>query len=142
MDQRYLTVVDSPHSAAETRQRLRSALMASGNMIFADIDQSAAAVAAGLTLRPTWLLAFGNPKAGTSIMQHDPLAAYELPLKFLVWDDEGHARIAYRKPSDIGLMFGLNGLAERLSAMDAGVAKIIDAALQTSATRRRASDAP
>ncbi len=133
MDQRYVTVVDSPYAGDETRQRLRSALIASGNTIFADIDQSAAAAAVGLMLRPTWLLAFGNPKAGTPIMQHDPLAAYELPLKLLVWEDEGHARIAYRKPSDIGLMFGLNDLAERLSAMDAAIAKIIGSALQTSA---------
>jgi uncharacterized protein (DUF302 family) len=120
-----LTVLDSPLPADETRQRLRTALTASGNTIFAEIDQSAAAAAAGLTLRPTWLIVFGNPKGGTAIMQRDPLAAYELPLKLLIWRDGERTCIAYRKPSDIGAMFGLSDLADKLTAMDAGIAKII-----------------
>lgn len=125
-----LTVIDSPYAADETLQRLRAALATSGNTIFAEIDQSAAAAAAGLALRPTWLIVFGNPKAGTTIMQRSPLAAYELPLKLLVWSDGEHTRIAYRKPSSIGVTFGLSDISEQLAAMDAGIAKIIASALE------------
>ena len=134
MAEAHLTVIDSPHTADQTRERLRAALTASGNTIFADIDQSAAATTAGLTLRPTWLIVFGNPKAGTGLMQRHPLAAYELPLKFLVWHDGERTRIAYRKPSDIGVMFGITDLSEQLTTMDAGIAKIIESALEASPT--------
>ena len=77
----------SSHGFEETVTRLKAALTTHGLTVFADIDQRAAAAQAGLVLRPTRLLLFGNPASGTPIMQANPHAALELPLKVVVWED-------------------------------------------------------
>ena len=59
----------SPYSVPETADRLENLLLAKGNKIFARIDQAAEAASVGMTLRPTILLVFGNPKAGTPLME-------------------------------------------------------------------------
>jgi len=74
----------SPYSFADTVQRLLSAFANHGLKVFAAIDQKAEAAAVALTMPPTTLLLFGNPKAGTPIMLTQPLAALDLPLKALV----------------------------------------------------------
>ncbi|QIE26759.1 hypothetical protein SBC1_39650 (plasmid) [Caballeronia sp. SBC1] len=77
----------SKYDFEATVSRLKAALAARGVTLFADIDQSAAAAEAGTTLRPTRLLLFGNPKAGTPVMEANPHAALELPLRAVVWED-------------------------------------------------------
>lgn len=77
----------SPYSVDDTAQRLVRVLENAGMMIFARIDQKVAAEAAGLTMRPMMLVLFGNPKAGTPLMQAYPTLAIDLPLKALVWED-------------------------------------------------------
>jgi uncharacterized protein (DUF302 family) len=79
----------SKYDFEATVARLKAALAAHGVTLFADIDQSAAAAKAGTSLRPTRLLLFGNPKAGTPVMEANPHAALELPLKAVVWEDAG-----------------------------------------------------
>lgn len=74
----------SPRSVDETTQRLVSVLDNAGMTIFAQIDQQGAARDAGVEMRPMMLLVFGNPKAGTSLMQTYPSLAVDLPLKVLV----------------------------------------------------------
>lgn len=81
----------SRHDFQTTVIRLKDALAASGITLFADIDQAAAAREAGMALRPTRLFLFGNPKAGTPVMVANPLAALELPLRAVIWEDEAHA---------------------------------------------------
>jgi len=84
-----------------TVSRLEDALASRGLTLFADIDQSAAAVQAGTTLRPTRLFLFGNPKGGTPIMQANPHAALELPLRAVVWqDDQGGVHLDYQDISE------------------------------------------
>lgn len=73
----------SRHSYPQTLEILKKAIADAGNTVFAAIDQSAAAAGVGLTLRPTTLLVFGNPKGGTPMMDAFPLVALELPLKLL-----------------------------------------------------------
>lgn len=124
-----LTVVTSPYEAAVTHDRLVIEIGNAGNAIFADLDQAALARNAGLDLRPTFVLLFGNPKAGTAIMASSAPAAYELPLKLLVWSEDGATYVAYRAPSAIGAMYGVSGIEERLTAMDSAVAGIIKRAL-------------
>ncbi|MGF6774967.1 DUF302 domain-containing protein [Paraburkholderia sp. GAS334] len=70
-----------------TAELVTQALTSRGMTIFADIDQAAAAAKAGTTLRPTRLILFGNPKGGTPVMQANPHAALELPLKIVIWQD-------------------------------------------------------
>jgi uncharacterized protein (DUF302 family) len=79
----------STYSVTETLDRLEAALGQKGIKIFARIDQQAEAINAGLTLRPTQLLVFGNPQAGTPLMTAFPALALDLPLKALAWETEG-----------------------------------------------------
>ena len=90
----------SPHPFDRTLDRLESAVRAAGATVFARIDHAAAATTAGLTLRPTTVLVFGNPKAGTPLMQSAPTFALDLPLRVLVWqDDSGQVWLAWRDPA-------------------------------------------
>jgi hypothetical protein len=82
----------SPRPVADTAARLVDMLGAKGVKLFAVIDQSAEARQAGLRLRDTTLVIFGSPAAGTPVMAASPLAALDLPLKVLVWDDAGRPR--------------------------------------------------
>jgi uncharacterized protein (DUF302 family) len=114
-------VIQSRHSYADTLDRLLKAIAASGNTVFATIDQAAAAQAAGLTLRPTLLIAFGNPKAGTPLMEAFPLAALDLPLKLLVWEQDGSVRVAYTPASEVATRYGVTGKDALIAAMDAAL---------------------
>lgn len=78
----------SKHSVDETVRRFTSLLQQKGIKLFAVVDHSGEAMAAGLELRPTMLVIFGNPKVGTPIMQASQMAGIDLPLKLLVWTDE------------------------------------------------------
>ena len=89
----------SPYSVAETIKRLESALLAKNVTIFARVDHSGEAEKVGLTMRPTHLLVFGSPKAGTPLMVASPTLAIDLPLKALVWEDaEGKVWLSYNSP--------------------------------------------
>jgi uncharacterized protein (DUF302 family) len=83
-------------SVAETVDRLESVLKAKGIKIFLRIDQAAEAAAAGLKMRPTVLLIFGDPKAGTPLMNQYPSIAMDLPLKALAWESaDGRVWLSY-----------------------------------------------
>lgn len=82
-----ITSLPSKYSVKETVDRLENILAAKGITVFARIDQQAEAEKVGLKLLPLELLLFGNPKAGTPIMEAEPLAALDLPLKAIAWQD-------------------------------------------------------
>jgi uncharacterized protein (DUF302 family) len=89
----------SPDSVPETIQRLCALLKSKGVAIFALIDHSGEAEKAGLKMRPTQLLIFGNPKGGTPLMLAAPSTAIDLPLKALVWEDaDGKVWLSYNSP--------------------------------------------
>jgi uncharacterized protein (DUF302 family) len=91
--------VSSPYSVAETVQRLESILRAKNLLIFARIDHSGEAAKVGLAMRPTQLIIFGSPKAGTPMMIASPTLAIDLPLKALVWEDaEEKVWLSYNDP--------------------------------------------
>ena len=71
----------------ETVDRILDLLKARGIKVFAQIDHSGEAEKAGMQMRPTRLLVFGNPRGGTPLMIASPTAAIDLPLKILVWED-------------------------------------------------------
>src|SRR5215831_11490190 len=100
--------IDSRHSVAHTAERLEALLKERGIQVFAHLDFTADAARAGLTMRPEQLLIFGNPKAGTPLMQAEPSVGLDLPLKALIWEDaEGHVTIAYNDPQYVLRRFGL-----------------------------------
>jgi uncharacterized protein (DUF302 family) len=112
----------SRHPFSDTVAMLSDAIVAAGNTLFATIDQAAAARDAGLSLRPTTLLVFGNPKGGTPLMQAAPLFALELPLKLLVWQDDGGVHVAYTPMSEIAARYGIDD--PRIAAMDRALAAL------------------
>jgi uncharacterized protein (DUF302 family) len=79
---------ESQSGPAETVARLVAGIQARGLTLFARIDHAAGAATAGLALRPTVLLIFGNARGGTPLMQAQQLLGLELPLRVLVWQDE------------------------------------------------------
>jgi uncharacterized protein (DUF302 family) len=109
----------SPRSVAATVSRLTGILSAKGMHVFAVIDQSEQAQAAGLWLRETTLVIFGNPAAGTPVMDAAPLAALDLPLKILIWADGSQTNVTYYAPAAIAARYGLSAeLAANLSGID------------------------
>jgi uncharacterized protein (DUF302 family) len=114
-----LTTKVSPRSVADTVSRLTGILAAKGMKVFAVIDQSAEASQVGLRLRETTLVLFGNPAAGTPVMAAVPLAAIDLPLKVLVWDDGGSHKVTYYTPAALAAHHQLPAdLAANLAGID------------------------
>jgi uncharacterized protein (DUF302 family) len=108
----------SPRTVAETVARFTATAKAKGLRVFAVIDQAAEARQAGLALRDTVLVVFGNPAAGTPVMAAAPLSALDLPLKFAVWDDGGQTKVSYVAPEAIAARYGLDSaLAANLAAI-------------------------
>jgi len=92
--------IRSNHSVDETVKKLKGILQAKGITLFALVDHSGEAAKVGMTMRPTKLLIFGNPKAGTPVMLAAPSSAIDLPLKILVWEDaQGKVWVTYNSPA-------------------------------------------
>jgi uncharacterized protein (DUF302 family) len=91
--------LSSPYPVKETADRLEALLKAKGVVIFARIDQQAAAAKVGLAMRPVELLIFGDPKTGTLLMDKFPSLALDLPLKALAWESaDGRFWLSYNSP--------------------------------------------
>jgi uncharacterized protein (DUF302 family) len=104
-----LTTLPSAFDARETMDRLEAELRSRGVSIFDRIDHAAGAAQAGLALRPTELLIFGSPKAGTPLMQANQSVGIDLPLKALVWKDaSGKVWLSYNDPSWVARRHGLD----------------------------------
>ncbi len=111
----------SPHPVSETVNLLTDEIASAGAKLFAVIDHSGEAARAGLSLRDTKLLIFGNPVGGTPAMAAAPLAAIDLPLKVLVWqDDDGAVWMSHVNPQWLADRHGLTAdLARPLAAAGA-----------------------
>ena len=109
----------STRSVADTVSRFTGMLSAKGVRLFDVIDQAAEASKVGLSLRETTLVIFGNPAAGTPVMAAAPLSALDLPLKVLVWDDDGQTKVSYYAPAAIAASHNLGAdLAGNLAAIN------------------------
>ncbi|MEO6839528.1 MAG: DUF302 domain-containing protein [Bradyrhizobium sp.] len=97
-----LIKVRSSHGPADTMERLVAEIGARGLTVFARINHAAGAEEAGLALRPTELVIFGNAKGGTPLMQSNQEIGIDLPLKALVWQDaSGGTWISYNDPASL-----------------------------------------
>lgn len=100
--------IPSPYSVPETLARVEAVLKEKGLAIFARIDHSGEAEKAGLKMRPTQLLIFGSPKAGTPLMVAAPSLAIDLPLKALAWEDgQGKVWLSYNAPEYLQQRHGI-----------------------------------
>jgi uncharacterized protein (DUF302 family) len=98
----------SHHSVGETVDRLKGILQSKGVALFAMIDHSGEAKKVGMKMRPTKLLIFGSPKAGTPLMLAAPSVAIDLPLKILVWEDgQGKVWVSYNSPTYLQQRHGI-----------------------------------
>ena len=113
----------SHRSVADTVSALTGMISAKGMKLFAVIDQSAEARDAGLSLRETTLVIFGSPAAGTPVMAAAPLAALDLPLKVLVWADEGQTKVSYYSPASLAARHHLDA---NLAGNRAGINALTD----------------
>jgi uncharacterized protein (DUF302 family) len=114
----------SRRSVADTAAKLTGLIDAKGMRLFALIDQREEAQRAGLDLRETILVIFGSPAAGTPVMAASPLTALDLPLKVLVWDDEGQTKVSYYAPDALAAR---HHLGPELAANLAGINPLTDA---------------
>ena len=121
---------DSAHDVPTTLARLNDALRAKGITVFATIDHGAGAAGAGLELRPTIVVIFGNPKAGTPPMQAGQTAGIDLPLKALIWEDEkGGTHFTYNDPVWIAARHGLDSKAgQAVASLSGALAALAEAA--------------
>ena len=109
----------SPLPVAGTVAKLTGILGAKGIKLFAVIDQSAEARQVGLSLRATTLVIFGSPAAGTPVMVASPLAALDMPLKVLIWDNVGQTNVTYYAPATLATRHHLSAdMTEKLAGID------------------------
>lgn len=123
-----LVQVASHYSVDDTVQRLQSAFAAKGLQVFGVIDHSGEAEKIGLQMRPTKVLIFGSPKAGTPLMVAAPSLAIDLPLKALVAEDvDGRASVTYNDPEYLKERHGVpEQLIKNLVGAGALIAKAVE----------------
>ncbi len=124
-----LATLPSAHGVTETVERLKALLCQKGIEVFAQIDHAAGARKAGLSLRPTQVLIFGNPRAGTPLMQDQQTIGLDLPLRVLVWEDgEGKVWLTYRRVQDLARRHYITGRDDAAKSLDNGLAGLARAA--------------
>jgi uncharacterized protein (DUF302 family) len=118
-----LIIIESRFEPAETAERLIAAVTSRGMAVMARVDHAAAAQSVGLALRPTEVLMFGNPRAGTPLMQAVQTIGIDLPLKVLIWQDEaGKTWLGYNDPKWIATRHGFGGNVGAIAGVLAAVA--------------------
>jgi len=109
-----LVTLPSSYAPKETMDRLSAAVTNHGMAVVARVDHAGAAAKAGMDLRPTELLIFGNPRAGTQLMQAAQTIGIDLPLRALVWQDEAHATwVSYVDPLWLASRYGIAALVQK-----------------------------
>jgi uncharacterized protein (DUF302 family) len=124
-----LVTLPSAHGVTETAERMKALVAQHGIEVFAHIDHAAGAAKVGLPLRPAHVLIFGNPKAGTPLMQAQPTIALDLPLRALFWQDaEGKVWITYRRVEALARQYGITDRNDAVNPLDNGLAELAHAA--------------
>jgi uncharacterized protein (DUF302 family) len=121
--------LSSPYTVPRTIERLESLLQKQGLKVFGRIDHSGEAEKAGLEMRPTQLIIFGSPKAGTPLMIAAPTLAIDLPLKALIWEDNaGKVWLSYNSAEYLKQR---HSIPDDLVRNIAGVAALLQKAVET-----------
>jgi uncharacterized protein (DUF302 family) len=117
--------IPSSHTVDQTVEKLEAILRSRGVKLFALIDHSGEAENAGMRMRPTKLLIFGNPKAGTPLMVASPGIAIDLPLKILVAEDEdGKVQVSWNSVAYLQARHDLPAeLAQNIAVVETLAAK-------------------
>ncbi len=124
-----MITVESPHDVATTVDKLVAVLESKGMNVFARINHAEGAKNAGLELRPTELVVFGNPKVGTPLMLCSQSIAIDLPQKMLAWQDEdGNVHLGYNDPMHLKGRHKTEGCDEVLGKVTGALANFAKAA--------------
>jgi uncharacterized protein (DUF302 family) len=119
-----LITLPSAHDFATTLDRLVTALQTKGVTIFARVDHAAGAASVNMALRPTTLIIFGNPVAGTPLMQRAQTTGIDLPLKALVWQDaDGAVKLSYNDPSWVAAR---HALGDKVSQAVTDIGRVLE----------------
>jgi len=126
-----LVVKPSNHSVSVTLDRLTAIMKKKGITIFTRIDHAAGAKKAGIELKPTQVLIFGNPKLGTPLMQANRHVAVDLPQKALAWEDsDGKVWLGYTRPDSLKARFGIEGRDEVFKKITGALDNLTNAAIK------------
>jgi uncharacterized protein (DUF302 family) len=121
--------VKSSHSVEDTADKLEKVLLSKGMTVFVRVPHSQGAKGAGIDLRPTELIIFGNPKVGSPIMKCAQSAAIDLPQKALIWQDEKDAVwISYNDPAYLQKRHNIQGCDKVLAKVTGALSKLTGAA--------------
>lgn len=112
-----MRTVTSSSRHGETLKRLLDAMARRGLAVFAQIDHAAAAREVGMELGEEVVVVFGNPRAGTPLMQADPRIGIELPLRMLVWESGDQTMVGYNDPRALKHFYAVAARAAALAAM-------------------------
>ena len=128
MSENGLITTQSRRSVKATIDSLEASLKENGVNIFARIDHAVGAASVGMALRPTELLIFGNPRAGTPLMQAKQTIGIDLPLKVLAWEDaSGSVWVTYNDPAWLAARHGLGeGTADAVGSLARALAKFAE----------------
>lgn len=126
-----LIAVQSRHSVQQTADKLEDVLEEKGMKIFQRISHSDGAESAGLELRPTELVIFGNPKVGTPLMQCSQSVAIDLPQKALIWEDaNGQVWLGYNDPEYLQERHGIEGCDQVIGKIEKALGAFAKAATE------------
>jgi len=124
-----LIAMPSAHNVADTVDKLVAVLESKGMNVFARVDHSAGAASAGMELRPTQLVIFGNPKVGTPLMKCSQSIALDLPQKMLVWEaEDGQVYLGYNDPVYLKDRHNTEGCDEVLAKVSGALGNFAKAA--------------
>jgi len=120
-----LVAVKSSHGVGDTIDKLAAIVAARGMQIFARVDHGKGANEAGLALRSTVLLIFGNARGGTPLMQQNQAIGIDLPLKALAYEDaDGSVWLCYNDPGWLAARHEIEA-AEIIKSLSAMLAAVI-----------------
>nr|WP_306263888.1 DUF302 domain-containing protein [Pararhizobium sp. IMCC3301] len=123
----------SPHSVADTMDRLVMAVENAGATVFVRVDHAAGAEQIGADLKPNQMLVFGNPKIGTPVLQADPASGLDLPLRVAIFENTaGTTTLVYRDPQAFAGDHNVPADLEALDMMAGALSKLTDFAVSTS----------
>jgi uncharacterized protein (DUF302 family) len=125
-----LLIKVSKQDFAQTLKQFEAALKERGFTVFAKIDHAAEAKKAGLEMKPTVVLIWGNPKGGTPLMNAAPSLAIDLPLKTLIAEDGDRVVLSYNSIPFLKARHTVNGLDEALTRLEAALEAVTNAAVQ------------
>lgn len=123
-------IKESPASVEITADKLETAIGNAGAKVFARVDHAAGAKSINAELTDMTLVIFGNPKIGTPILQAAPHAGLDLPIRVLIWNDEGQTKIGYLDPAALQARYSVEGADKSFATMKGALDKLTTAAAQ------------